>query len=68
MTLHILDRSSAALEVKVADANALAARLAMGAPSILCSLARRHEGVLLFSPVSLAPEHAHIIGERLRGD
>ena len=33
---------------------------------ILCSLARRHEGVLLFSPVSLAAEHATIIGMRLR--
>jgi D-glucosaminate-6-phosphate ammonia-lyase len=66
MNLHILDRPVPVLEVKVDDADALAARLAAGTPSILCSLARRHEGVLLFSPVSLAPEHARIIGERLR--
>ena len=36
-----------------ADADALAAHLAAGTPPIACSLARRHEGVLLFSPVSL---------------
>jgi D-glucosaminate-6-phosphate ammonia-lyase len=68
MKLRILDRPVPLLEVKVDDADALAARLAAGTPSILCSLARRHEGVLLFSPVSLAPEHARIIGERLRAD
>ncbi len=68
MDLHILDRPMPLLEVKVDDADALAARLAAGTPSILCSLARRHEGVLLFSPVSLAPEHARIIGERLRAE
>jgi D-glucosaminate-6-phosphate ammonia-lyase len=68
MHLHILDRPVPLLEVTVDDADALAARLAMGTPSILCSLARRHEGVLLFSPVSLAPEHAQIIGERLRAN
>jgi D-glucosaminate-6-phosphate ammonia-lyase len=68
MHLHILDRPVPLLEVTVDDADALAARLAMGTPSILCSLARRHEGVLQFSPVSLAPEHAQIIGERLRAN
>jgi hypothetical protein len=68
MQLHILDRAVPMLEVKVDDTDALAARLAAGTPSILCSLARRHEGVLLFSPVSLAPEDARIIGERLRAN
>jgi L-seryl-tRNA(Ser) seleniumtransferase len=66
MSLYILDGAVPHLEVKAADPEGLAARLAQGAPSILCSLARRHEGVLLFSPVSLAPEHARIIGDRLR--
>jgi L-seryl-tRNA(Ser) seleniumtransferase len=68
MLLRILDRPVPILEVTTNDADALAARLAAGAPSILCSLARRHENVLLFSPVSLAPEHAPIIGARLRGN
>jgi L-seryl-tRNA(Ser) seleniumtransferase len=66
MTLRILDRPVPILEVSADDAGDLAARLAAGAPPIHCSLARRDEGVLLFSPVSLAPEHARIIGERLR--
>jgi hypothetical protein len=42
------------------------AQLAAGTPSIVCSLARRQEGVLLFSPVSLTADDARIIGERLR--
>jgi D-glucosaminate-6-phosphate ammonia-lyase len=66
MKLHILDHPVPLLEVKVEDADGLAARLALGTPSIRCSLARRHEGVVLFSPVSLAPEHARVIGKRLR--
>jgi D-glucosaminate-6-phosphate ammonia-lyase len=66
MNMHIVDRPLPLLEVKVEDVYAVAARLAAGTPPIICSLARRHEGVLLFSPVSLAPEHARIIGERLR--
>jgi D-glucosaminate-6-phosphate ammonia-lyase len=68
MNLRILDRSVPLLEVRTDDADALAARLASGSPPILCSLARRHENVLLFSPVSLAPEHARTIGERLRAN
>lgn len=68
MNMHIVDRPLPLLEVKVEDAYALAARLATGTPPIICSLARRHEGVLLFSPVSLAPEHARIIGEHLRAN
>ena len=68
MNMHIVDRPLPLLEVKVEDVYALAARLAAGTPPIICSLARRHEGVLLFSPVSLAPEHARIIGERLRAN
>ena len=66
MTLRILDRPIPILEVTVVDADGLAARLASGSPPIHCSLARRDERVLLFSPVSLAPEHARIIGEQLR--
>jgi D-glucosaminate-6-phosphate ammonia-lyase len=68
MDLHILDCAVPLLAVKVENADALAARLAMGTPSILCSLARRHEGVLIFSPVSLAPGQARIIGEYLRAN
>jgi D-glucosaminate-6-phosphate ammonia-lyase len=68
MQLRILDRTVPTLEVTTDDADALAARLAADAPPILCSLARRHEHVLLFSPVALAPEHASIIGARLRGN
>jgi hypothetical protein len=66
ITLHIADGPVPTLEVAADDANALAAWLAAGTPSIQCSLARRHEGVLLFSPVSLTMDEARIIGERLR--
>jgi D-glucosaminate-6-phosphate ammonia-lyase len=66
MHLRILDRPVPLLEVTVDDVDALATQLASGTPPILCSLARRHENVLLFSPVSLAPEHAAAIGKRLR--
>ncbi len=66
MELHIIDGPVPALEVAADNADALAARLAAGTPSIQCSLARRHEGVLLFSPVSLTMDEARIIGERLR--
>ena len=44
----------------------LAAHLAANDPPIHCGLGRRHEGVLLFSPVSLTIEQAAIIGRRLR--
>ena len=64
--MRILDGPVPLLELTTDDADGLAARLASGTPPILCSLARRHEGVLLFSPVSLAAEHATIIGMRLR--
>jgi D-glucosaminate-6-phosphate ammonia-lyase len=66
MSLRILDRPVPLLEVTTDDADGVAARLAAGSPPIHCSLARRHEGVLLFSPVTLAPDHAAIIGTRLR--
>ncbi|MEO8716274.1 MAG: hypothetical protein ABI369_14800, partial [Acetobacteraceae bacterium] len=49
-----------------AAASRVAASLASGRPPILCSLASRHEGVLLFSPMSLAAGDAPIIGGRLR--
>jgi L-seryl-tRNA(Ser) seleniumtransferase len=64
--LRIVDGPVPMLEARAKDAAALAARLAAGNPPILCSLGRRHEGVLLFSPVSLSPGDACIIGERLR--
>jgi seryl-tRNA(Sec) selenium transferase len=66
MALRIMEGPVPMLEVTVSDASALAARLAAGAPSIQCSLARRHEGVLVFSPVSLTMAEVRIIGERLR--
>jgi L-seryl-tRNA(Ser) seleniumtransferase len=67
MSFRILDRPVPLLELGTDDAAALSAHLAAGSPPILCSLARRDEGVLLFSPVALTPEQARIIGERLRG-
>jgi D-glucosaminate-6-phosphate ammonia-lyase len=67
MALHIAHGPVPILEVTVSDATALAARLAAGTPSIQCSLARRQEGVLLFSPVPLTMDEARTIGERLRG-
>ena len=66
LTLRILEGAIPSLEVTSPDASALAASLAVGSPPIHCSLARRHEGVLLFSPVSLTLDQARIIGERLR--
>ncbi len=62
----ILDTPIPILELITADADALAAHLAANDPSIQCGLGRRHEGVLLFSPVSLTVEDAAIIGRRLR--
>jgi D-glucosaminate-6-phosphate ammonia-lyase len=67
MRMRILDRAVPMLEVTTDGAGAVAARLAAGDPPIHCSLARRDENVLLFSPVSLAPGDAQIIGARLRG-
>jgi L-seryl-tRNA(Ser) seleniumtransferase len=66
LTLRILEGAIPSLEIMSRDAGALAARLAAGSPPIHCSPARRHEGVLLFSPVSLTLDQARIIGERLR--
>jgi D-glucosaminate-6-phosphate ammonia-lyase len=65
ISLRILDGAIPLLEVTAGDADALSARLASGTPPIVCSLARRREGVLLFSPVSLAAGQAAIIGMRL---
>jgi D-glucosaminate-6-phosphate ammonia-lyase len=65
MSLRILDGPVPLLEVTTGDTDALSARLASDTPPIVCSLARRHEGVLLFSPVSLAAGQAAIIGTRL---
>lgn len=45
---------------------ALAEALHAGTPSIHCQTAQAGEGVLLFSPVALAPDHAALIGRRLR--
>ena len=68
MTLRILSGPIPSLEITTHDAGALAARLAAGSPPILCSLARRHENVLMLSPVSLTEGDARIIGERLRAN
>jgi D-glucosaminate-6-phosphate ammonia-lyase len=62
---RILDAAVPVLELTADDAAALAARLAAGDPPIHCGLGRRHEGVLLFSPVSLTKDQAEIIGRRL---
>ena len=62
---RILDTPVPVLEIVATDADALAAHLAANDPPIACGLGRRHEGVLLFSPVSLTIEQAAIIGRRL---
>ncbi len=49
-----------------AAAAKLAAALQAGTPSIECQTGRMADGILLFSPVALAPEHAAVIGRRLR--
>jgi D-glucosaminate-6-phosphate ammonia-lyase len=64
---RILDAPLPILEITTANADALAAHLAANDPSIQCGIGRRHEGVLLFSPVSLTSDQATIIGRRLRG-
>ncbi len=66
MRLRIIDGVVPLLEIATPSPDALAARLASGMPPILCSLARRHEGVLIMSPAALAPEQAAVIGARLR--
>jgi D-glucosaminate-6-phosphate ammonia-lyase len=48
-----------------AAAATLATALAAGMPSIECQTGRVEEGVLLFSPVALAPEDGPVIGRRL---
>jgi len=68
LAMRILAGPIPYLEVATPDANRLAAQLAAGTPAIHCSLGRRHENVLLFSPVSLTAEDARIIGERLRAN
>jgi L-seryl-tRNA(Ser) seleniumtransferase len=64
--MHIIDGAVPSLEIATPSPDALASRLASGTPPILCSLARRHEGVLIISPAALAPEQAEVIGARLR--
>ncbi len=66
MQLRIVDGTVPLLEIATSAPDELATRLASGTPSILCSLARRQEGVLLMSPAALAPEQAAVIGARLR--
>ncbi len=48
------------------EAARLARRLREGKPSIQCQTGQIPEGALLFSPVSLAPDHPVQIGARLR--
>jgi len=64
--LRIIDGTVPLLEIATSSPDALASRLASGTPPILCSLAQRHEGVLLISPTALVPEQAAVIGARLR--
>jgi L-seryl-tRNA(Ser) seleniumtransferase len=64
---RILNAPVPILEITTANPDALAAHLAANDPPIQCGLGRRHQGVLLFSPVSLTSEQATIIGRRLRG-
>ena len=66
LTLRIIESVMPLLEITATDPAALAAKLAGGSPPILCSLAHRHEGVVLISPGALLPEHGPIIGARLR--
>lgn len=54
------------LAVATEDPDALAVHLAANDPPIHCGLGRRHDGLLLFSPVALTREQAIMIGERLR--
>ena len=63
---RILDTPVPVLEIIATDADALASHLAANDPPIACGLGRRHEGVLMFSPVSLTVEQGAIIGRRLR--
>jgi L-seryl-tRNA(Ser) seleniumtransferase len=63
---RILDTPMPILEIATTNTDALAAHLAANDPPIQCSLGRRDEGVLLFSPAALTVEQAAIIGERLR--
>lgn len=49
-----------------AAAASLAAALEAGTPSIQCQTGRLDEGLLLFSPVALAPGDGQVIGRRLR--
>jgi L-seryl-tRNA(Ser) seleniumtransferase len=65
VTCRIIDAPVPVLEIATTDAEGLAAQLAANDPPIHCGLGRRHEGVLLFSPVSLTIEQAAIIGRRL---
>ena len=66
MQLRIIDGTVPLLEMATPAPDALASRLASGTPPIICSLARRSEGVLIISPAALAPEQAEVIGARLR--
>ena len=66
LRLRIIDMPAPVLEIATARPDELARRLADGDPPILCSLARRHDGVLLISPTALAAGDAVVIGARLR--
>ena len=66
MRLRIIDGTVPLLEIATPAPDVLASRLASGTPPILCSLARRHEGVLIISSAALTSEQAKVIGTRLR--
>ena len=63
---RITDGPVPLLELATADPSAMAAHLAANDPPIHCGLGRRHEGLLLFSPVALTMQQAATIGQRLR--
>jgi L-seryl-tRNA(Ser) seleniumtransferase len=74
LTLTLLDEperySVPMLRVEVHGGRPAAASIAValeaGIPPIHCQTGRLEEGVLLFSPVALAPEDGPVIGRRLR--
>jgi L-seryl-tRNA(Ser) seleniumtransferase len=70
LTLTVLDDPVPLLRVEVrngaAEAGRVEAALRAGVPSIQCQTGRIGEGVLLFSPVALAPGQDATIGRRLR--
>ena len=66
LSARIIETAVPILELKCVDADALAAHLGAAEPPIHVGLGRRHEGIVLISPVALSFGQAAIIGNRLR--